>query len=314
MAFVEPRMRRSVAEMTVRPAPADRPVPALDRRTLLRWGAGAMLGGPLVISACSGSGSSGGSSGLPADVQLATRWIPTELGSGVVRLPVSFSTTEGMLDPGPDQVSADVLRYDSGEQIARLSAARSSLGADTVPFWVFRVELDEPGLYSLRVDGGPRDGATFQLLEPDQFYVPRIGEKMPAFDTPTFADSRGVDPLCSREPEPCPFHEVTLTEAMASGRPVIYVVGTPAHCSTGVCGPVLEQIIGATDLVERAVVVHADVYTDDSATKVAPAVEAAKLTFEPVAFVIDTTGTIVERLDAVWSVDELRVAVDPLVS
>ena len=301
--------------MTVRPASVVRPVLALDRRTLLRWGAGALLGGPFVVSACGGSGSSSGdSSGLPEGVQMAARWIPTELGSGVVRLPVSFSTADGMLNPGPDRVVADVLRYDSGDRIATLSAERSSLGVDTVPFWVFRVELDEPGLYSLMVDGGPSDGATFQLLEPDQFYVPRIGDSMPGFDTPTFDDSRGVDPICSREPEPCPFHEMTLTEALAGGRPLIYVVGTPAHCTTGVCGPVLENLITATDLTERASVVHADVYTDASATEVAPAVEAARLTFEPVAFVIDSDGTIVERLDAVWSVDELRSAVDSLVS
>jgi len=245
---------------------------------------------------------------------MATRWIPTELGAGVVRLPVSFSTSEGMLDPGPDRVFADVLDYDSRAKLARVSADRVSLGADTVPFWVFRVELDRTGLYSLVVDGGPADGATFQLLEPSDFFVPRIGESMPSFDTPTFDDARGVDPICSREPGPCPFHEVTLTEARASGRPVIYMVGTPAHCSTGVCGPVLEQMIAATDLAERAIVVHADVYTDETATVVAPAVEAARLTFEPVAFVIAGDGTIIERLDAVWSVAELRRAVDSLVS
>jgi len=286
---------------------------SVDRRTVLRWGAGVLFGAPTLVSACGGtSGGSSGGSRLPDGVQMATRWIPTELGVGTVRLPVSFSNTDGMIDPGPDRVFADVLRYDKGEKIASLVADRVSLGAGSVPFWVFRVELDEPGLYSLVVDGGPSDGATFQLLESEQFQVPRIGDALPAFDTPTFDDSRGVDPICSREPEPCPFHELTLTEALADGRPVIYVVGTPAHCSTGVCGPVLEQLIAATDLAERAVIVHADVYTDDTATDVAPAVEALNLTFEPVAFVANTAGEIVERLDAVWNVDELRAAVDRL--
>jgi hypothetical protein len=54
------------------------------------------------------------------------------------------------------------------------------------------------------------------------------------------------------------------------------------------------------------VFVHADVYADVAATEPAPAVTAAKLTFEPVLFVTDATGRIVERLDAVWDVDEVR--------
>ena len=46
-------------------------------------------------------------------------------------------------------------------------------------------------------------------------------------------DPRGVDPICTREPEVCPFHDITLTEALAAGKPVVYYVGTPAFCSTG---------------------------------------------------------------------------------
>ena len=100
---------------------------------------------------------------------------------------------------------------------------------------------------------------------------------------------------------------MTLNEALASGRPVVYVVGTPAHCQTGVCGPVLEQMIDLADeLGDDVVFVHADVYADRAATEIAPAVAAARLTFEPTVFVTDANGIVVDRLDAVWSVDELR--------
>jgi len=50
------------------------------------------------------------------------------------------------------------------------------------------------------------------------------------------------------------------------------------------------------------------VYADRAATVVAPAVEAANLTFEPVLFVTDAEGVIVERLDAIWDVKEVREA------
>jgi hypothetical protein len=52
--------------------------------------------------------------------------------------------------------------------------------------------------------------------------------------------------------------------------------------------------------------VHADVYADKSANKTAPAVQAYKLSYEPVLYITDAEGTIVDRLDAVFDVNEIR--------
>ena len=203
---------------------------------------------------------------------------------------------------------ADVVSLaDDSVVVSRLFADRRSLGEGTIPFWTFRTSLTEPGFFALVVDGGPAEGAAFQIQEPDDLIVSRAGDRLNGFDTPTFDDPRGVDVICTRQPEPCPFHELTLTEALATGKPVVYLVGTPAHCQTGVCGPVLDQLIDlAVELGDSAVFVHADVYADTAATRPAPAVTAAKLTFEPTLFVTDATGVVVERLDAVWDTDEVR--------
>ena len=56
--------------------------------------------------------------------------------------------------------------------------------------------------------------------------------------------------------------------------------------------------------------VHAEVYTDDTATTTAPAVGAVGLTYEPVLFITDASGTVVERLDAVWNEAELAEVLD----
>ncbi|MGE5210320.1 MAG: hypothetical protein ACM3MM_03605, partial [Acidobacteriota bacterium] len=109
-----------------------------------------------------------------------------------------------------------------------------------------------------------------------------------------------------REPEPCPFHDVTLTDALVSGKPVAYLVGTPAFCQTGTCAPALESMIDVQDRFgETFTWVHAEVYTDNTATTPAPAVDAASLTFEPALFVIAPDGTVIERLDAIWDETEL---------
>lgn len=254
------------------------------------------------------AGGSGDAATLPAEAILAARWIPTEIGPGSQRLPVSVGDASGLRPDGPDRLLADVVSLaDDSVVVSRLFADRRSLGEGTIPFWTFRTSLTEPGFYALVVDGGPAEGAAFQIQDPDDLIVSRAGDRLNGFDTPTFDDPRGVDVICTRQPEPCPFHELTLTEALATGKPVVYLVGTPAHCQTGVCGPVLDQLIElSTEIGDSAVFVHADVYADTAATEPAPAVTAAKLTFEPTLFVTDATGVVVERLDAVWDTDEVR--------
>jgi hypothetical protein len=155
--------------------------------------------------------------------------------------------------------------------------------------------------------------AAFQVFDPSEVAVPTPGDVLPPFETPTVDDARGVDPICTRDPEPCPFHDVTLTEALASGRQVVYLVGTPAFCSTGTCAPGLESLIEvAADVGDTYTFVHAEVYVDDTATTVAPAVEAVSLFYEPTIFVTDADGVVLDRLDSVWNTDELRETLERL--
>jgi hypothetical protein len=191
----------------------------------------------------------------------------------------------------------------------RITAVRRDVAPG--PYYDFRPVMESPGIYYLRVDGGPADGATFEISAPGTVTVPGRGDRLPPFDTPTVDDPAGVDPICTREPDPCPFHDVTLTDALASGRQVVYLVGTPAFCATGSCAPALESLIDAqTRFGDTFTFVHAEVYADDTATEVAPAVGAVNLTYEPVLFVTDTGGVVVERLDAVWDTTELVEVLD----
>jgi hypothetical protein len=229
---------------------------------------------------------------------------------GLLRLPISLGTATGALvQDGPDLLGAFVTDVDGNRLGEPVDARRRDVAPG--PYYDFRVEITEPGFYYLVVDGGPADGAAFQVMEPGTVPVPGRGQPLPPFDTPTVDDSRGVEILCTREPEPCPYHDRTLTEALASGLGVVYLVGTPAFCSTGTCAPALESIIELQpDYADRYVFVHAEVYTDDTATTPAPAVDALGLTYEPVLFVTDAAGTVVERLDAVWDSTELAEVLD----
>ena len=179
----------------------------------------------------------------------------------------------------------------------------------SLPYYPFYAEIAAAGNYVLIVSGGPQDGAAFSVLERNQVLVPKTGDSLPSFDTPTFADHRQVEPICTRQPKPCPFHEVTLSDALKLGVPVAYLVGTPSHCSTGTCSPALDGLIEvATRVGNRVAFVHAEVYADKAATVIAPAVKALGLTFEPTLFIVDATGEIIQRLDAVFDSLEITEA------
>jgi hypothetical protein len=148
------------------------------------------------------------------------------------------------------------------------------------------------------------------VTDPAQVTVPYIGSLLPPFDTPTVDNHRGVEPYCTLTPAPCPLHEVTLTQAMTSAKPVAYMIGTPAHCQTGTCAPALEFLVNShTRLGDAVMMVHADVYADDSATAVAPAVTALGLEYEPVLYLVKD-GIVKDRIDVVWDQSELDERLD----
>jgi hypothetical protein len=205
---------------------------------------------------------------------------------------------------GPETLRAEVDDADGNSLGLSLSTVRRDL--ESGAYYGFRVPIETPGIYYLLVEGGPEGGAAFQVMEPGSVAVPTPGTAMPPFDTPTLDDARGVDPVCTRTPEPCPFHDVTLTDALLSSKPVVYLVGTPAFCQTGTCAPALESMIAVQDRFgETFDWVHAEVYTDNTATIPSDAVTAANLSFEPALFVIAADGTVSERIDAVWDESEL---------
>lgn len=200
--------------------------------------------------------------------------------------------------------------------------------SDLLRYYPARFTMPEPDIYDLVitvVDSGfgnpPSTTLPVQAFDPADIAVPLAGNPMPTVATPTFDDPSGVDRLCTR-PNPCPFHEASFDSVMANGRPSALLVATPAFCSTAYCGPVVETMIEASTHVDGVDIVHAEVYANpdevdgnfaDPAIRVAPAVIATGLTFEPALFLVGSDGVLVERIDNIFDVDEAREAMQALV-
>ncbi len=221
------------------------------------------------------------------------------------RLPFALADAAGIpLASGPARLPYEVL--DAGDAVvAAGELARHGAGIPRA-YYPLRFELAEAGVYDLRVDlGAEVAAAAFTVAEPGAVPgTPFPGDPMFSVPTPTDADPRGVDPICTRQPA-CPFHDVSLDEALEAGRPLVLLISTPAFCPTGICGPTLDLLLEQEGAAGDAAVIHAEVYDDETATQVAPAVAAAELQYEPSLFVVDAGGTVLDRLDYIYDADEL---------
>jgi hypothetical protein len=300
-------------------SPSSSELPQVSRRVLIAGvaagavlaacGSGDSTGSGDAGDASDASGASGASDASPdlafGTYTLAQRFPQDVQEPGLQRLPISLAGADGVLvNDGPESLRAEVFDVDGAPLDISVSATRRDLESGS--YYSFRVPIETPGFYFLVVEGGPQDGAAFQVMEPGSVTVPGPGDAMPPFDTPTVDDGRGVDPLCTRQPEACPFHDVTLSDALARSTPIVYLIGTPAFCQTGTCAPALESMIAVQDRFgDEFEWIHAEVFTDNTATTPTDAVDAANLLFEPALFVIGADGTVIERIDAVWDETEL---------
>lgn len=289
------------------------PFPVYSRRRFLALSASLGLGA--FVAACGGSSSSSGAiDGISGTLQVVKRFPTTGLVPGSIRLPISLADTSGVLTTDgkvklPQTLTGKVIDTASGDVvIASVSAEKHDANMAT-PYWPFIVDIQKVGVYLLILDAAPESEMSFQVEEREYVLSPLVGDALPPFDTPTVDNKRGVDPICTSPQGTCPFHEVTLTEALQSGKPVVYLIGTPAYCKTGTCAPGLDALIALSKKIgDAAVFVHADVYTDKTATTAAPAVLAYKLAYEPLLYITDAKGVLVNRLDAVFDVNEMSSA------
>ncbi|MFN0027400.1 MAG: hypothetical protein ACKV2O_09520 [Acidimicrobiales bacterium] len=280
-----------------------------SRRSFLGLVAGGVLSaGPL--AGC-GSGGGGGNAGSLSVI----RFFPDRIhvAGRPERLPLGLADRNAVpqLD-GPANLSATLSTAD-GAELSQLVAQRRSDGLPRA-YYAFDINVNQPGMYSLKPDVGNGDQEQlFTVVEAGSLGFPAAGDPMPGFDTPTMADPRGVQPVCTR-PEPCPFHQVTLTEALASAKPVAYLVGTPAHCQTAICGPVLDLLIEAAKEFPQVTYIHSEIYADEDGTAIAPAVEALALPFEPLLYLVGADGVVTRRLDVIYDRAELKAALTELVA
>ena len=177
------------------------------------------------------------------------------------------------------------------------------------PYYPAELTLPTPGLWEVTTSLPDGTTLTREVVVSDRVTFPQVGDPMPAVATPTPAADLGVGTICTRTPT-CPFHDVSLADALAAGRPAAVLVSTPAYCQVAICGPVLDLLIEAApaDLA----VIHIEAFPNGSGTDPGAAspilTDDFGLDFEPVLYVAGADGAITARLDSIYDAAELASA------
>ena len=130
--------------------------------------------------------------------------------------------------------------------------------------------------------------------------------------TPTVADPRGTNPICTRQPQ-CPFHDVSLDAALQERRPLVVLFATPARCQTDTCGPVLDVLLEERAAIESKVrILHVEIFTALEGDTTTEAVNAYQFQSEPYLYMAGSDGVVRTRIGGVYDRAELRDALSKL--
>lgn len=306
----------------------------LSRRSFLALGVGA------VAWACSpgsenGAGpdesDGGGDNGpVPAAISVVMT-APRNLAPGDTRQ--AFAILKGQKPTAPEDV--EVMLSPPGGEPFKVPVTREEVvlgpggqedpdhehppGSEVTHIYTFRHDFDRSGVWELVAsfdsDGGGKAAAAFQIL--DDVPSPTVGDAAIASESPTTSNSRGVDPICTRDPA-CSMHELTIAEALKNNKPTVILFATPQFCTSRTCGPVVDfaqQI--QEDAGDDVNFIHVEVWKDDEGAVgqvggESPTFAEWKFDAEPWIYFVGSDGKVKDRWMGALGSDELSKAVASL--
>lgn len=307
----------------------------LSRRRFLQQAA--LVGAGAVLTACGGTSSStsqaapaaGASDGAGSSANPVSAAISAVAPDATEDLAVVAATYEQLVDqpnpfvfglftleqePLPD-VSAELYAVpESGDPLGPWPAEPADADVPPGALYTVPAEFTATGLHEIVVvtDDGRAGVVAVDVRDSESSELIAPGQQAQAVATPTTENDLGYDRICTRTPEPCGMHDVSLEQALAGDTPVVLLFATPAFCQTAVCGPTVDVVDQVRESgFDDITFVHCEIFSDAGETLGEPVV-AWNLPTEPWMFVIDTDGTVVRRADGPLLVvaDEIRALIE----
>ncbi len=302
----------------------------------------------LVLAALSLAAACGGGDGKPpaetpaADEQLNAVVASSDLAVGLNRFSLGLITQDNELVTDAQihfrffkldgdestlksETDATLIKVATSFTRTREDGTVETVDAGETAVYVANVEFDSPGNWGVEASG-VRDGEPFQpvtaaftVLEKSLSIA--VGEPAPRSVQTILsgvADIREIDTSETPIPE---MHDMTIADAVTSGKPTVIIIATPAFCVSQICGPTKDVVDDLyADYKEQANFVHVEPYDLGKARsgeglEVIPFLEQEwGLQTEPWVFLVDKAGNIAAKFEAVVSQAEIESALQAALS
>jgi hypothetical protein len=313
-----------------------------------------------LLAACGGSGDDGddGPGNSPVLTPIDSRYLPLVISDDLALGEQRFQV--GLIDTGEDgqeqtPVAGAQLHFKLYLIDQSTGSATEKFETDAIPVVVTKsyththedgtvetheagesgvyisyITFDEAGLWGVQVTGTLADGTnivgegeqasalSFPVNEKSRGLA--VGDPAPATKqtlASDVADIRSIDTSQNPIPEQ---HNMTVADAITSGKPTVIAFATPAFCITQLCGPMKEIF---DDLYQQyqgqANFLHIEPYQvdkirDGTCTNYAncldPAMNDFRLESEPWVFIIDAQGKVAAKYDGIASLEEMSAGLE----
>ncbi len=194
---------------------------------------------------------------------------------------------------------------------------KKAAGNDAV-YVAHSVDFSKPGQWGVQIDV-TRGGKMMKPI-PYTFDVlartpePAIGDPAPASVQEVLANVGGDDAQIDSSDPPRPqMHDITVADALKTGKPIVLAFATPAFCTTRTCGPMMENVMDPlyAKYRDRAIFIHIEPYDlktlqDTGQQNPVPAFRQWNLQSEPWVFVIGKDGKIAGKFEGIASESEVE--------
>jgi hypothetical protein len=245
-------------------------------------------------------------------------------GQGTARIQVIVPATD--LAVGPNRFSLGILHFpenvsepqrlpDATIRLTFFSSIEPALKAMGNDFratyrWVdtkgkgiytASVSFDRSGMWGVEVNGdvGGRTIGPARTRFPVKAKsdTPAIGSDAPRSRNLTardVSDIRQIDSgVVSND-----MHDLTIADAIASGKPLVAIFATPGFCATQTCAPMVDEMASLKRVIgDDANFVHIEIYKDPQNRVPYETVTEWGLTSEPWVFLVDKRGKVAAKFE-----------------
>lgn len=188
--------------------------------------------------------------------------------------------------------------------------------------YVTYVDFDQPGYWGVEVTGTAPDGREIGPARPTfavnrESFGLKIGDPAPLSEQPIF-NGDNFKTIDTSETFIMEEHNMTIADAVQSGKPTVIAFATPAFCQSQICGPVKEIFDDLWSAYGgQANFVHVEPYDvarmragdcPSLGDCLVPTVTDWHLNSEPWVFVVAADGTIAAKFDGIASYEEIETA------